>query len=116
MRDLADLARNLVNALFDPYRPELHYMRGPGPKWRAKHERMLRLGPDVATVPSLTSFARQSIGWHNFMKGGAFLMPGIGLFVIALLFISPTTSKADTSYCAQVSDLAPARLRWAVAR
>ena len=20
-----------------PYRPELHYMRGPGPKWRAKH-------------------------------------------------------------------------------
>jgi len=116
MRDLADLARNLVNALFDPYRPELHYMRGPGPKWRAKHERMLRLGPDVATVPSLTSFARQSIGWHNFMKGGAFLMPGIGLFVIALLFISPTKSKADTSYCAQVSDLAPARLRWAVAR
>jgi hypothetical protein len=27
----------LVKALFDPYRPELHYMRGPGPKWRAKH-------------------------------------------------------------------------------
>jgi hypothetical protein len=24
-------------ALFDSYRPELHYMRGPGPKWRAKH-------------------------------------------------------------------------------
>ena len=23
---------------FDPYRPELHYMRGPGPAWRAKHE------------------------------------------------------------------------------
>jgi len=21
------------------YRPELHYMRGPGPKWRAKHAR-----------------------------------------------------------------------------
>jgi hypothetical protein len=20
-----------------PYRPELHYMRGPGPAWRAKH-------------------------------------------------------------------------------
>jgi hypothetical protein len=24
--------RNLRNALFDPYRPELYYMRGPGPK------------------------------------------------------------------------------------
>jgi len=23
--------------LLDPYRPERHYMRGPGPKWRAKH-------------------------------------------------------------------------------
>ncbi len=22
----------------DPYRPELHYMRGPGPKWYAKQQ------------------------------------------------------------------------------
>jgi hypothetical protein len=22
---------------FDPYRPELYYMRGPGPRWRQKH-------------------------------------------------------------------------------
>ena len=29
--------RRLWRRLFDPYRPELHYMRGPGPKWRAKH-------------------------------------------------------------------------------
>ena len=21
-----------------PYRPDLHYMRGPGPKWHAKHQ------------------------------------------------------------------------------
>ena len=26
-----------LRSLFDPYRPERHYMRGPGPKWRAKH-------------------------------------------------------------------------------
>ncbi|HJS62790.1 MAG TPA: hypothetical protein VJ800_13650 [Pseudolabrys sp.] len=26
-----------VDTLFDPYRPELYYMRGPGPKWRAKN-------------------------------------------------------------------------------
>jgi hypothetical protein len=24
----------------DKYRPEAHYMRGPGPKWRAKHARV----------------------------------------------------------------------------
>jgi hypothetical protein len=29
----------LTTWLFDSYRPELHYMRGPGPKWRAKHAR-----------------------------------------------------------------------------
>ncbi len=29
--------RTLLPGLFDSYRPELHYMRGPGPKWRAKH-------------------------------------------------------------------------------
>jgi hypothetical protein len=27
----------LVADLFDSYRPERHYMRGPGPKWREKH-------------------------------------------------------------------------------
>lgn len=36
--DIADLLHNLAKALFDPYRPELHYMRGPGPKWHAKHD------------------------------------------------------------------------------
>ena len=35
--DLAALMRALKN-LIDPYRPEQHYMRGPGPKWHAKHD------------------------------------------------------------------------------
>jgi hypothetical protein len=29
--------RRLLVRAFDGYRPERHYMRGPGPKWRAKH-------------------------------------------------------------------------------
>lgn len=28
----------LVEIVFDPYRPELHYMRGPGPRWHAKQQ------------------------------------------------------------------------------
>ena len=35
--ELDDLIRTLSDGLFDTYRPELHYMRGPGPKWHAKH-------------------------------------------------------------------------------
>ena len=29
--------QTVFKGLFDPYRPELHYMRGPGPKWREKY-------------------------------------------------------------------------------
>ena len=29
--------RRLARRCADPYRPELHYMRGPGPRWRARH-------------------------------------------------------------------------------
>lgn len=29
--------RQFFTRAFHPYRPELHYMRGPGPAWRAKH-------------------------------------------------------------------------------
>jgi hypothetical protein len=32
-----DLIAPFWRKLLDPYRPELYYMRGPGPKWREKH-------------------------------------------------------------------------------
>jgi len=35
--EIALFWRQFVVAAFDPYRPEKHYMRGPGPAWRAKH-------------------------------------------------------------------------------
>lgn len=34
---LARFWRDLTYTMFHPYRPERHYMRGPGPAWRAKH-------------------------------------------------------------------------------
>jgi hypothetical protein len=34
----ANPLQGLLRDLLDPYRPELHYMRGPGPKWHAKHD------------------------------------------------------------------------------
>jgi hypothetical protein len=36
--DLADFLQDLAKGMLDPYRPELHYMRGPGPKWQAKYD------------------------------------------------------------------------------
>jgi hypothetical protein len=37
IEEFSDLRRILMS-LFAPYRPELHYMRGPGPKWHAKND------------------------------------------------------------------------------
>ena len=36
--DFATVVHNLIKDVRDSYRPELHYMRGPGPKWCAKHQ------------------------------------------------------------------------------
>ncbi len=35
---LSDMVAGLHRDLFSTYRPERHYMRGPGPAWRAKHQ------------------------------------------------------------------------------
>ena len=48
---LAEFAR-LFRSMIDPYRPEQHYMRGPGPKWRAKHTTA------AAVAPALDGLAR----------------------------------------------------------
>jgi hypothetical protein len=37
MNWIVKIAKSLLHALTDSYRPELHYMRGPGPKWRTKN-------------------------------------------------------------------------------
>jgi hypothetical protein len=46
---IASLWRSLKKDMFDTYRPELHYMRGPGPKWHAKH----RSRPQAPTMNGL---------------------------------------------------------------
>jgi hypothetical protein len=50
---LASYLRQFVGAMIPlwdvrKYRPELHYMRGPGPKWREKH----------SSLPSSSVFGR----------------------------------------------------------
>jgi hypothetical protein len=48
--DFASVVHNLIQDIRDSYRPELHYMRGPGPKWRAKHQPRLRLDSETASL------------------------------------------------------------------
>ena len=46
---LVNIWRRLRRDMFDSYRPELYYMRGPGPRWREKHPH----------IPSALSISRQ---------------------------------------------------------
>jgi hypothetical protein len=56
--DLTGLWRSLNKALFDPYRPERHYMRGrPGPGWHAKH------GQPAGVLPQPARLDRGAVGW-----------------------------------------------------
>jgi hypothetical protein len=48
--DFASVIRNLILDVRDSYRPELHYMRGPGPKWRAKHQPWLKFDSRAVTL------------------------------------------------------------------
>ena len=45
--DFAGVVRNLILDVRDCYQPEVHYMRGPGPKWRAKHRAWLRFDAEA---------------------------------------------------------------------
>jgi hypothetical protein len=36
--ELSDMVARLRRDFASGYHPERHYMRGPGPAWRAKHE------------------------------------------------------------------------------
>jgi len=44
-----------VGSFRSAYRPEQHYMRGPGPKWHAKHTTSLVAAAAVQPVVSLSA-------------------------------------------------------------
>ena len=57
--DFASVVHNLFMDVRDSYRPELHYMRGPGPKWRAKRQPWP--GLDSEAIPPAGSTSRRPV-------------------------------------------------------
>ena len=47
-----------MTKLFADYRPERHYMRGPGPKWLAKHGAIERAGETTPERASGAGFVK----------------------------------------------------------
>jgi len=54
---MAGAWRELRKGLLNTYRPERHYMRGPGPKWREKHgaPQATRCGAVATTLRGATA-------------------------------------------------------------
>jgi hypothetical protein len=62
-----DFSRTLRELLEIPgysgaYRPDLHYMRGPGPKWHAKYG---ALAPKISPVPKPPAPAIGNVAEHR---------------------------------------------------
>jgi hypothetical protein len=53
---IRELAQTFARA-FDPYRPELHYMRGPGPKWHAKRAALAAQASRPADIHDMSEIA-----------------------------------------------------------
>jgi hypothetical protein len=63
-RDFSKAVAELWRASGEPcsaYRPDLHYMRGPGPKWHAKYDSLVnhRAPPTAPAAPSIRETAEQ---------------------------------------------------------
>ena len=58
---VVELCRGLVRDVRDPYRPERHYMRGPGPAWQAKHATLRSRPLDRTALHSPLIFASRMI-------------------------------------------------------
>jgi hypothetical protein len=43
-RNIATFWRGMTRDAISSYRPEKHYMRGPGPAWQAKYGHLVKLG------------------------------------------------------------------------
>jgi hypothetical protein len=59
--DFASVVRNLILDVRDSYRPKVHYMRGPGPKWHAKHQPWLRFDSGQHELSAIYARPRDSV-------------------------------------------------------
>ena len=60
--EILQVEDTLFRRIFNHYRPELHYMRGPGPKWLEKHSALAECVMPQVYAPD---FGRRTISIDN---------------------------------------------------
>lgn len=80
----------------DPYRPERHYMRGPGPKWHAKHTAALAAAAGVQPI------VRPDAPRARFRAGGNSPMARIAGWTASRIagWFAPTAAAAMVGFVA----------------
>ena len=71
--EILQVEDTLFRKIFNHYRPELHYMRGPGPKWLEKHGAVAECAmPQVSgsggsnpSLPPGSTFSRSKISLRH---------------------------------------------------
>jgi len=96
-----DVSRSILGRTVRKYRPEDHYMRGPGPKWREKH--FLTAHP-----PAARGFAEQSIlriPCHHGLRAFPFRLNGRDSISCFDAFSSrePVSTSLENAQCAWLS-------------
>jgi hypothetical protein len=66
--------RQQLQVAFDHYRPERHYMRGPGPKWRERHGGP---NPSDGLAAHAETGSRPTGGWKTGVAGVEAALPHI---------------------------------------
>ena len=109
--DTSNRRKSLVDEIwrlmqFDLYRPELHYMRGPGPKWHAKHyhRRHHALPADCSRIPSNLADALKLTDDRALSKA---VLEAVDVSAVSQLALRERFSRATTdcgsSRCATAS-------------
>jgi RND family efflux transporter MFP subunit len=96
--------RELLKGLFNPYRPERHYMRGPGPKWRERRAASVgrsEASAQVGFIREVTPMLRFNMAPGPYLPPMAVLRPRLlGSLLLALL-VGACDSEKDKKPAAE---------------
>jgi hypothetical protein len=74
-----------VGSFREGYRPERHYMRGPGPKWHAKHTSSLVAAAGAQRI--LSADTSLAVGLLNSRFVGAWIAPTAAAAVLGFVAV-----------------------------
>jgi hypothetical protein len=96
--DFAGVVRNLIMDVRDSYRPGLYHTRGPGPKWRAKHQPWLKFGSQAVRPAGLHQLSPRCGRRRDAGVAAGLAVLAIAQMGVHLVFFLHITTGPDSSH------------------